>query len=80
MYAIFIDFLVFLPWLLAHIICCQDHLIAALSTSVMYANTCSEWIEAMDTIVNAQTMCSKCMPTVITAPLCMKLLIDLAAP
>jgi hypothetical protein len=40
----------------------------------MYANTCSEWIEAMGTIINAQIMCSKCMPTVITAPLCMKFL------
>ena len=46
----------------------------------MYANTCSEWIEAMGTIIDAQTVCSKCMPSVITAPLCMKALIDLAAP
>ena len=46
----------------------------------MYANTCSEWIKAMGTIIDAQIMYSKCMPTVITAPLCMKLLIDLAAP
>ena len=34
----------------------------------------------MDTIINAQIVYSKCMPTVITAPLCMKFLIDLAAP
>ena len=47
---------------------------------MMYANTCSEWIEAMGTIVDAQIVYSKCMPTVITAPLCMKFLIDLAAP
>ena len=46
----------------------------------MYANTCSEWIKAMGTIIDAQIMYSKCMPTVITAPLCMKFLIDLAAP
>ena len=46
----------------------------------MYANTCSEWIEAMGTIIDAQIVYSKCMPTVITAPLCMKFLIDLAAP
>ena len=46
----------------------------------MYANTCSEWIKAMGTIINAQIVYSKCMPTVITAPLCMKFLIDLAAP
>ena len=46
----------------------------------MYANTCSEWIKAMGTIIDNQIMYSKCMPTVITAPLCMKFLIDLAAP
>ena len=46
----------------------------------MYADTCSEWIEAMGTIINSQIMYSKCMPSVITAPLCMKFLIDLAAP
>ena len=46
----------------------------------MYANTCSEWIKAMGTIINAQIVFSKCMPTVITAPLCMRFLIDLAAP
>ena len=46
----------------------------------MYANTCSEWIRAMGTIINAQMMYSKYMPTVITAPLCMKFLVDLAAP
>ena len=45
----------------------------------MYVNTCSEWIEAMGTIINAKIVYSKCMPTVITAPLCMKFLIDLAA-
>ena len=32
------------------------------------------------TIIDAQIMCSKCMPSVITAPLCMKFHIDLAAP
>ena len=58
----------------------RDHPIAALSTSVMYANTCSEWIEAMGTIIDAQIVYSKCMPSVITASLCMKFLIDLAAP
>ena len=36
----------------------------------MYANTCSELIEAMGTIINAQIVYSKCMPSVITAPLC----------
>jgi hypothetical protein len=60
--------------------CYQDHPIATLSTSVIYANTWSEWIEVMDTIINAQIMCSMCMPSVITTPLCMKFLIDLAAP
>ena len=34
----------------------------------------------MGTIINAQIVYSKCMPTVITAPQCMKFLIDLAAP
>ena len=70
----------FLPWLLAHLVWYQDHPIVALSTSVMYANTCSEWINAMGTIINAQIVYSKCMPSVITAPLCTKFLIDLAAP
>ena len=37
-------------------------------------------MKAMGTIINAQIVCSKCMPSVITAPLCMKFLIDLAAP
>ena len=46
----------------------------------MYANTCSEWIKAMGTITNAQIVYSKGMPSVITALLCMKFLIDLAAP
>ena len=69
-----------MPWLLAHCVCYQDHLIAALSISVMYANTCSEWIKARGIIINAQIVYSKCMPTVITAPLCTKFLIDLAAP
>ena len=46
----------------------------------MYANTCSEWIKAMGIIIDAQIVYSKCMPTVITAPLCTKFLIDLAAP
>ena len=46
----------------------------------MYTKTCSEWIEQMGTIINAQIVCSKCMPTVITVPLCTKFLIDLAAP
>ena len=45
----------------------------------MYANTCSEWIEAMGTINDAQIEYSKCVPSVITAPLCMKFQIDLAA-
>ena len=58
----------------------QDHPITSLSNSVMYANTCSEWIKAMGTIINAQIVYSKCMPTVITAPLHTKFLIDLAAP
>ena len=69
-----------LPWLLTHLVFCQDHPVVALSTSVMYANTCSEWIKAMGIIIDAQIEYSKCMPTVITAPLCMKFLIDLAAP
>ena len=34
----------------------------------------------MGTIIDAQIVCSKCMPTVITVPLCTKFLIDLAAP
>ena len=46
----------------------------------MYANTCSEWIKAMGTIIDAQIMYSKCMPAVITAPLYTKFLIDLAVP
>ena len=45
----------------------------------LYANTCSEWIKARGTIINAQIVYSKCMPSVITAPLHMKFLIDLAA-
>ena len=75
-----IDSFILFKLLIARLICCRDHLIAALSTSVMYANTCSEWIKAMGTIINAQIVYSKCMPSVITAPLCMKFLIDLAAP
>ena len=74
------DKLILLPMLLAHLVCCQNHPIATLSPSVMYANTCSEWIKAMGTIIDAQIVFSKCMPTVITAPLCMRFLIDLAAP
>ena len=46
----------------------------------MYEYACSEWIKAMGTIFDAQIVCSKCMPSVITVPLCMKFLIDLAAP
>ena len=46
----------------------------------MYANTCSEWIKAMGTIIDAQIMCSKCIPTVITTQLFTKFHIDLAAP
>jgi hypothetical protein len=46
----------------------------------MYANTCSEWIKAMGTIIDAQIVYPKCMPSVITAPLCTKFLTDLAAP
>jgi hypothetical protein len=80
MYAIYIDKLISLPWLLARHVCYQDHQIVALSTSVMYANTCSEWIEAMGTIIDAQIVYSKCMPSVITTSLCTKFLIDLAAP
>ena len=34
----------------------------------------------MGTIIDAKIVYSKCMPSVITAPLCMKFLIDLAAP
>ena len=45
----------------------------------MYANTCSEWIEAMGTIIDAQIVYSNCVPSVITVPLCMEFLIDLAA-
>ena len=30
----------------------------------LYANTCSEWIEAKGTIIDAQIMYSKCMPSV----------------
>ena len=37
-------------------------------------------IEAMGTIIHAQIGCSKCMPTVITTPLCTRFLIDLAVP
>ena len=33
----------------------------------------------MGTIINAQIVYSKCMSSIITAPLCMKFLIDLAA-
>ena len=46
----------------------------------LYANTCSEWIEAKGTIIDAQIMYSKCMPSVITVPLCTKFQIYLAAP
>ena len=46
----------------------------------MYANTCSEWIDAMGTIIDAPIICSKCVHSVIPAPLCTKFLIDLAAP
>ena len=70
----------FFSWLLACLVCYRYHPIVTLGISVMYANTCSEWIKVMGTIINAQIMCSKCMPSVITAPLCMKFLIDLAAP
>ena len=80
MQAIYIDKILWSPWLLARLVCCQDHLIAALRTSVMYVSICSEWIKAMSTIINAPIVCSKCMPSVITAPLCTKFLIDLAAP
>ena len=80
MYTIYSDKLIWSPSPLTCLVCCRDHLITALCTSVMYANTCSEWIEAMGTIINAQIVYSKCMPTVITVPLCMKFLIDLAAP
>ena len=69
-----------LPLILTLLVCYQDHPIAALSTSVMYANTCSEWIKVMGTKIDAQIVYSKCMPTVITVPLCTKFLIDLAAP
>ena len=34
----------------------------------------------MGTIIDAQIVCSKCVPPVITAPLCMKFQINLAAP
>jgi hypothetical protein len=80
MYAIYIDKLISSPWLLACRVSYQDHLIIALSTSVMYANTFLEWIKAMGTIIDAQIKYSKCMPSVITAPLCTKFLTDLAAP
>ena len=43
-------------------------------------NKCSEWIKAIGTIINAQIMCSKCMPTAITALLYTKFQIDLAVP
>ena len=43
----------------------------------MFVNTCSEWIEPMGTIINAQIVSPKCMPTIITVSLCMKILIDL---
>jgi hypothetical protein len=46
----------------------------------MYANTCSEWIKAMGTIIDAQIVYSKCIFSVITDPLHMKFQIDLAAP
>ena len=45
----------------------------------MCVNTCSEWIEAMGKIINAKIVCSKCMPSVITDPLCVKFQIYLAA-
>ena len=80
MLAIYIDKILWLPWLLTHLVSCQDHPIATLSTTVMYVNTCSEWIKPMGTIIDAQILWSKCMPSVITVPLCTKLLIDLAAP
>ena len=80
MLAIYIDKHIWLPWLLEVLVCYWDHPIPALSISVMYANTCSEWIKAMGTIINAQILYSQCMPSVITAPLCMMFLIDLAAP
>ena len=32
---------------------------------MMYANTCSEWIKAMSTIINAQIVYSKCVPSVV---------------
>ena len=74
------DKLILLPMLLAHLVCCPDHPIVTLRTSVMYANTCSEWFKAMGTVINAQIVYSKYMPSVITAPQCMKFLIHLAAP
>ena len=46
----------------------------------MYENICSEWIKAMGIIINAQIVCSKCVLTVITVPLCTEFQIDLAAP
>ena len=45
----------------------------------MYVNTFSEWIEAMGKIIDAQIMCSKCMPPNITLSLCTKFQIDLSA-
>ena len=36
--------------------------------------------QSIGSIINAQIVFSKCMPTVITASLCTKFLIDLAAP
>ena len=79
MWANYIDKLLWLPWPLACIVHCCNHQIDTLNTSVMYVNTYSEWIKAMGTIFNAQIVYSKCMPSVITAPLCTKFLIDLAA-
>ena len=80
MYAIYSGILFWSPWPLASLVCCQDHQIATLSTSVIYVNTCSAWIKAMGTIADAPIMCSKCMPTIITVPLCTKFLIHIAPP
>ena len=77
---IYIDILLWSPWPLACLAYCWDHLIATLSPSVVYVRTSSERIEAIGTIIDAPTVCLKCMPSVITAPLCMKFLIDLVAP
>ena len=60
------------PWHLAYLVCCWNHQISTLINSVMYVTTWSEWIEAMGTIINILIVCSKCMPCVITAPLCKK--------